>query len=93
MMTAAGRYAYSRFVLNFTMYYESMADYFRLGIQNDDRISPAEKEMLDGLKRNNQELIALVFRTQKRRRLILTVLDFMTMCLSAWRVGLRMKCL
>lgn len=60
MMTAAGRYAYSRFVLNFTMYYESMADYFRLGIQNDDRISPAEKEMLDGLKRNNQELIALV---------------------------------
>ena len=60
MMTAAGRYAYSRFALNFTMYYESMADYFRLGIQNDDRISPAEKEMLDGLKRNNQELIALV---------------------------------
>ncbi len=60
MMTAAGRYAYSRFALNFTMYYESMADYFRLGIQNDDRISPAEKEMLDGLKRNHQELIALV---------------------------------
>lgn len=60
MMTAAGRYAYSRFALNFTMYYESMADYFRLGIQNFDRFSPAEKEMLDGLRRNNQELIALV---------------------------------
>lgn len=60
MMTAAGRFAYSRFALNYAMYYESMGDYFGLDFMDAHKISPAEKEMLDSIKATGQELVELV---------------------------------
>lgn len=62
MMSAAGRFAYSRFALNFAMFYETMADVEYHVLQKEDVSLPSEKEMARGLKAWEGELLPLVGR-------------------------------
>lgn len=61
MMSAAGRFAYSRFALNFTMFYESIAEINNHVLQKD-AILPTEREMAEGLKQWEKEFLSLLGR-------------------------------
>ena len=60
MMTAAGRFAYSRFALNYAIFYETMADLEAMVFQTEKEISPAEREMAEGMKAAEFRLHVLV---------------------------------
>lgn len=93
MMTAAGRFAYSRFALNYAGYYESMGNYFGLDFLDYDKISPAEKEMLDAIKATQQEFVELVRGFLQGEIQVEKVDDFRNrILLDAEKVGAYIDC-